>query len=252
MPLTVDPDCADVPCDAFSTCNKGQCFDSQSDCSGGACSSPGELADGGLDEASVVVPDAAGFDSTTGSRDGGADAREDTGADAPSDAPGANSLCVLPTDELRCHGTETCSPTCCAAATDFCGSCPEVSRRCCTSADCPIGYGCPARPPGSPPLLCQPTNPPGSAYCEKGIMGPLYCPQMDGGPPVICENTNACCDVGGGNLICVPGPSCGGGPPAEACCNAGACGAGQCNGQAGTIPGRCQQGVSNDAGGGPG
>lgn len=44
IPITIDPECANVPCDAFSTCRKGRCFDSETDpCEGGDCqgSEPG-------------------------------------------------------------------------------------------------------------------------------------------------------------------------------------------------------------------
>ncbi|MBN9161652.1 MAG: hypothetical protein J0I07_11870, partial [Myxococcales bacterium] len=48
MPIVIDPDCAGVPCDAFSTCSNGLCFDSETRCSGSDCETPGVLEAGGV------------------------------------------------------------------------------------------------------------------------------------------------------------------------------------------------------------
>ena len=37
LPITISPDCLNVPCDAFSTCRHGQCFTNEVSCQGGAC-----------------------------------------------------------------------------------------------------------------------------------------------------------------------------------------------------------------------
>lgn len=59
LPITIDPTCVNVPCDAFSTCRKGSCFSSEAEtCEGaGDCLEPGETANGGTDRDAAVDPD---------------------------------------------------------------------------------------------------------------------------------------------------------------------------------------------------
>lgn len=59
LPITIDPTCVNVPCDAFSTCRKGSCFPSDADpCEAGAkCLEPGETESGGTDHDAAVPPD---------------------------------------------------------------------------------------------------------------------------------------------------------------------------------------------------
>jgi hypothetical protein len=60
LPITIDPTCVNVPCDAFSTCRRGACFSSEIDpCEGDACSDgePGSLPDGGTDLDAAVPSD---------------------------------------------------------------------------------------------------------------------------------------------------------------------------------------------------
>ena len=133
MPITLDPDCKDVPCDAFSTCRTGVCFDSNVACSGDACNEPGATPDGGTSEAGVVVPDA--------------------GVDAPTDGDGASDSgtaadCVLPSDTLVCGGLActgiavSCCGTTSANATCNLASCAGTTRYCCRSTDCQNGKTC--------------------------------------------------------------------------------------------------------------
>ena len=142
MPITIDPDCKDVPCDAFSTCRTGVCFDSNVACSGDACNEPGATPDGGTSEAGVVVPD-AGVDAPTD----GDGAITDGARDGATDS-GTAADCVLPSDTLVCGGL-----ACTGSAVSCCGttsanaacnspSCAGTTRYCCHSTDCQNGKVC--------------------------------------------------------------------------------------------------------------
>ena len=165
MPITLDPDCKDVPCDAFSTCRTGVCFDSNVACSGDACNEPGATPDGGTSEAGVVVPD-AGVDAPTDGdgaitdgatdgaiTDGATDGAITDGAitdgarDGATDS-GTAADCVLPSDTLVCGG-QACTGiavSCCGttSANAACNSapCAGTTRYCCHSTDCQNGHTC--------------------------------------------------------------------------------------------------------------
>jgi len=162
MPITIDPDCKDVPCDAFSTCRTGVCFDSNVACTGDACNEPGATPDGGTSEAGVVIPD-AGLDGPADGADDGAsqDGASDSAADGSSDGAsdgavdgasdgGTAADCKLPDDVLVCGGV-ACRGTaisCCgtAPANAICSggalSCAPGNRYCCQSTDCLNGKLC--------------------------------------------------------------------------------------------------------------
>lgn len=121
IPITIDPECANVPCDAFSTCRKGRCFDSETDpCEGGDCqgSEPGAQPDGGTDLDAAVASD---------------------GGPIVNNASCEGAL-------LRC-GDVACPPPgrCCivqgSAVCDPTGSACPAAQACCTTADCG-GRGC--------------------------------------------------------------------------------------------------------------
>ena len=59
LPITIDPTCVNVPCDAFSTCRKGSCFPSDAEpCDAGEkCLEPGETDNGGTDKDAAIDPD---------------------------------------------------------------------------------------------------------------------------------------------------------------------------------------------------
>ncbi len=164
MPITIDPDCKDVPCDAFSTCRTGVCFDSNVACSGDACNEPGATPDGGTSEAGVVVPD-AGVDAPTdgdgagdgaitdGATDGASDGAMTDGASDGASLDGATDSgtatdCVLPSDTLVCGGLActgsavSCCGTTSANATCNLAPCAGTTRYCCRSTDCQNGKGC--------------------------------------------------------------------------------------------------------------
>jgi hypothetical protein len=152
MPITIDPDCRNVPCDAFSTCRTGKCFTSEATCEGNSCVQPGDPGDGGTSDEGVVpdggIPDDSGEPGGDGSPvvDGGADAADDGASDAGTaatrcDPPGASA-------------TLTCGSQSCGGATNYCCGANEATatcrmsacnagetRFCCQSADCG-GNGC--------------------------------------------------------------------------------------------------------------
>lgn len=121
MPITIDPECANVPCDAFSTCRKGRCFDSEiAPCDGADCegSEPGSLKDGGVDLDAAVVSDGGPVVNNASC--------EGTllhCGDVPCPAPGR--CCIL-------QGSAVCDPS---------GNACPGAQACCTSADCG-GRGC--------------------------------------------------------------------------------------------------------------
>ena len=163
LPITIDPDCKDVPCDAFSTCRTGRCFNSDVSCTEDSCSEPGALRDGGTnDDAAVIVDGSTSPDGASPPVDGGTDASTDAPTDSPNDgtitldgalndggAP-AGVFCdefgnLLCPDPLTCNaGSSCCGPAngggnaacvggvaaCLASAIQYC--CPS-------KAPCPVG-----------------------------------------------------------------------------------------------------------------
>lgn len=125
MPISLDPDCANTPCDAFSTCRTGVCYSSDvptSSCEGGSCAEPGELPDGGASEAGVVVPDAG-------------EIVDATIPDAPSDVVGVQmpdgSIVDSGTDGGGTPGQATCAGTILYCGTDAC----PTGQTCCSLQD---------------------------------------------------------------------------------------------------------------------
>lgn len=74
LPVLLDLDCKNVPCDAVSTCARGACVDATVGCSGDRCNDPGEP--GNVGEGGISFVDATSDSST--------DARGDAPADAPA------------------------------------------------------------------------------------------------------------------------------------------------------------------------
>lgn len=119
MPITVDPTCINVPCDAFSTCRKGFCFAAESspcENDGPDCVEPGETVNGGTNIDASVTPDAPG-----------------TTTDGPPPAAICNGG-TLSCGGVQCGAAEQCCTTQtgarCLPATESC------VRVCCTSNDC--------------------------------------------------------------------------------------------------------------------
>ena len=170
LPITIDPDCKDVPCDAFSTCRTGKCFSSDVACNGDGCLEPGDPGDGGTSVDGQVTPD-TGVDSSVSPVDGGTDAASDAPSDAASGTDASdgatvdggsgllycdvngNLLCPEPT---QCNAGNACCATVgagkCTLGTSACGA--GVTQYCCPNAPCPNPKLCPfiapALAPGAP------------------------------------------------------------------------------------------------------
>ncbi|OJY16384.1 MAG: hypothetical protein BGO98_30340 [Myxococcales bacterium 68-20] len=200
MPIVIDPDCAGVPCDAFSTCSNGLCFDSETRCSGSDCETPGVLEDGGVDEASRVEPEP--------------DAAGPTEPVDASDAGPSSTYCSA--TGLVCNGAR-CDPAralCCftsATATTCEPSCAESDRVCCTTTDCKPGFDC-IRANGAPFGRCTPADAGVDAgtepYCDSN--GVIHC------GAVTCGAGTICCGAPGGAVCVSPVMGCPGGP--KYCC----------------------------------
>ncbi len=167
MPITIDPDCKNVPCDAFSTCRTGKCFSSEAPCSGDTCTEPGDPGDGGTAVDGQVIldtgvpmdgqaADGAGLDGAGpdgAMSDGGADSGDDAGGDSGTNAgdsstgdggaPGSvycdmagNLFCP---DPSVCNsgnaGCLTSAGPLCRLATTSCMA--GETQYCCTNAPCP-------------------------------------------------------------------------------------------------------------------
>lgn len=151
LPITIDPTCVNVPCDAFSTCRKGSCFASDAEpCDDGeSCLEPGETASGGTDKDAAVDPD--------------------TGL--PVTRPGAT-----------CEGTVLrCGDAPCAAGTKCCFTSsgaicqPECGvQLCCSPGDCE-GRAC-------TPAMLSPKGIPDAAEPDDGIP-PIDAPTDTFQPP---------------------------------------------------------------------
>jgi hypothetical protein len=159
LPITIDPDCKDVPCDAFSTCRTGKCFSSEVSCTGDVCGQPGDPGDGGTDFDAQVATD-GGIDSPpTGDsgRDSAAasdaadasDSATASDADAAGDAAGGGGLGCFG-GVLQCPDPTSCSGTlqaCCGAPSGANAACMPgtptctlgLAHFCCGANDCPSG-----------------------------------------------------------------------------------------------------------------
>jgi hypothetical protein len=171
LPITIDPECRNVPCDAFSTCRTGKCFTSEAACEGTVCPQPGDPGDGGTSVDGQVIPDTGvpddgakpGDDGSVGA-DSGGDAGVDA-ADGASEAGTAATRC----DPPGASGKLTCGSQSCEGATSYCcganeatATCRKIqcnageTRFCCQSADCG-GSAClftaPANAAPMPPQL---------------------------------------------------------------------------------------------------
>jgi len=169
MPITIDPDCKDVPCDAFSTCRTGKCFSAEASCVGDACIEPGDPGDGGTAVDGQVIPDTGvpidgatdgqGLDGAMSDGamgdgavdDGGGDsASSDSGSDGGGGNP-AGVWCNL-SDQLECPNPFTCigSTSCCGPADNSSALCRGTvnacvgteHQYCCGTTTCPGGKLC--------------------------------------------------------------------------------------------------------------
>jgi hypothetical protein len=184
LPITIDPTCVNVPCDAFSTCRKGFCFKSDAvPCeTGEACLEPGETASGGTDVDAAVDVDGSSPDAATdgpGSDDSGgdggtsdADAANDTGSDGSPDSESdagsvfcdQNGRIVCPPPASACvvAGPNACCANSmlavsCVDTTASAGGCPSThanGRFCCSDLDCGPSEKCNPGDPATPRQCC--------------------------------------------------------------------------------------------------
>jgi hypothetical protein len=169
MPISIDPDCRDVPCDAFSTCRSGRCFPSEAACSGDTCPEPGDPGDGGTAVDGQVIPDtgmpvdgsldgsadgpgadgAMGLDSSMGlDGSGGTDGAPDTGVPVPGNVYCDMTGQLVCPDPFTCIGaTSCCGPTsgtsaACRAGTATCTAGTEQQYCCMGTTTCPAAQSC--------------------------------------------------------------------------------------------------------------
>jgi hypothetical protein len=214
MPITIDPNCKDVPCDAFSTCRSGACFSSSAACDGDVCTEPGATEDGGTNPDAAIIPD-TGVDGPIDTKDGG-EGGTDAGQDATDGSDGSgdaepNLRCE--SGILHCTGATLCSAgnvSCCASMGapvcvsmgTFC-TIQTKPQYCCTNPNCggpgDVCNGATATTPG--------TCGPGVVTCKVGV---LQCPASLGSMPTACgaSMSDACCDRAGDGPICTNAPPC--------------------------------------------
>jgi hypothetical protein len=196
MPITIDPTCKDVPCDALSTCRTGTCFPSETPCAGDACVEPGDPGDGGTAEGGT---DAALDGSASG--DGDVADSSDGGMSGGTDLSCTNGHVFCATSVCSGPGQVCCEsagggPTCLAAA-----ACAAATKQyCCSSTDCPTGticQGASTKVPG----VCGP-----NVMCNTNV---LVCPPSPGAQPLVCSpgSAVACCSTPTGTF-CTQQPAC--------------------------------------------
>ncbi len=155
VPVRLEVDCLDVPCNAISTCSKGKCVSSETSCDGTDCSKFGVTSDGGI----AVVEDAPTSNDATLPPDAPADA---PGFDAGADALDEAGLCARG-QPVKC-GASTCMPgqVCCVdesdAGSEYCTSTCTVTstirqHKCRGPENCQEGQIC-CRAPSFPGTYC--------------------------------------------------------------------------------------------------
>lgn len=237
LPITIDPDCLDVPCNAVSTCRKGNCYDSTT-ING---EEPGDDGNGGALEGGIVDGSADGFTPDGSKNDGGGDAASDGDAgDGAVVFDGGDSGSAPPAScnagTLYCNHSTKSTPEPCARTNGFeccdtdkvaqCGganSCAGQLRYCCSDNDC-----------NSPVEVCKSYSatvpgrclPPAAeeATCPDGPGSPVRCPSAPCGGGIACCNTPPTCQMGstcqGGKLAarwCCNDADCAGEIPAVPC-----------------------------------
>lgn len=173
VPVVLDPSCIDVPCDAVSTCARGNCFssavtcDDDGECRGADTGGPGTLVDaagpfdappsdgGPLDGAVADAPRDGAIEASDSASDSGGSPGQVLCKNSPpcplpadkccaqsgSGSCVAQSMgCAMPAVSVTCDGPEDCggAELCCALANGTqCTSMACTSVVCRTSADCP-------------------------------------------------------------------------------------------------------------------
>lgn len=149
LPVYFDERCAGETCDPASTCYRGTCVDSSTNCVGEDCLTEAERAQGSGRDPTRPVVDAS-------TSDGASAADGQVGDAATSDASDASRDAAPDAGNCRVQATPTAlqnSKTKCAGASSCCGAgfglgapppClgQDVERLCQTSCDCPSGADC--------------------------------------------------------------------------------------------------------------
>jgi hypothetical protein len=211
LPITIDPECQDVPCDAFSTCRVGKCFSSESPCDGDVCAEPGALPDGGTNPDAEVMTDGGGDGPITNDsgNDGGdsGDAGDGGEAGDGGDAGKTFPYC-MPSQQIHCADPTTGADVVCGAPNVCCEvaagspiSCVDRSKcdqggppvYCCTDASCnPNTEVCSGF--GGPTGQCSLKGGASGATCANGV---LSCPDLCEPPSML-----ACCASPGFGPMC--------------------------------------------------
>lgn len=199
IPVSLDPDCVDVPCDALTTCKSGRCVDARVNCTESSCTGeslpPPPGSDGGADAA---IADATGDTGASDARPdvdpGDGSTPGDGGADGATGS-GMEGRCVL-ADGPACGGdagATSCGvgASCCAyGAFPACktpGTCLGVTFCCDGPAACGPGELCCGQLP--------------SMGVEYKCQGASACPI---GGYVICKTAADCPPKGGLTPTCLP------------------------------------------------
>ena len=114
LPISLDIECADVPCNALSTCKQKECVDTTTTCVDDKCGLPGEVPG---TEAGPPVDVAAPDDASTRTGSDGSVTDAALDADADADADTGAPTCATHGKPLVCPNTggAACA-TCCAYA----------------------------------------------------------------------------------------------------------------------------------------
>lgn len=214
MPITIDPTCVNVPCDAFSTCRKGFCFSAEAaPCEGdGDCIEPGETANGGTDpDAAVEVgrPDANPQDDSgpplmTDSGGGATDAAEDVVTDTGTGSD-ANAGMDAGMDAGSDAGSDAASDASSDASSDADAD-TGVDSDAGSDGDADAGMGGQSLRCEGGRVVCEPACMQDEACCgSPGQTNNLTCVDVTTGAK--CPNVRFCCadaDCGTGER-CMPG-----------------------------------------------
>ena len=204
IPVVLERDCLNVPCDAFSTCHNGSCYSSSVDCTGGSCNAVGSNDAGPVDAgpgsilqsdgAPEQFPEAGGSDGSSlgdggdggnsGGNDGGDSGLADDagGGDAGTIPPGLSCVpnggnpvvegCGGPL--IACSSTMACVVPTSGAANGTCQMSPFHTlpgdiKVCCDDTECSGGHCCggPVDPGFVPFAQCS-----NHANGTLGICGP--------------------------------------------------------------------------------
>lgn len=201
IPVSLDPDCVDVPCDALTTCKKGRCVDSRVECTESGCTGdslpPPGGADAGPDAADGAGPSDAGGDATAPADAADDGSAPDGGTSDGATGSGMEGRCIIEdgppcggdAGATKCTGGDTC---CGYGAFPVCtggGGCLGGTMCCDSSAMCGPGERCCGpQSPSSAQYKCQP-----AAACDPTMTS------------VVCRTAADCPAVGGGLVAsCLP------------------------------------------------